>query len=129
MMADGDPHDTLQKFDDAEIAYLGAHLGELRRSVAERRVLYWSLALGFILGLLSYLAGYVLKSTMTTEPLRLVSDLLYALGIALWTGVVVVVFAQVIPEAKERQMTKVLDAYEARLREQPRDQSRRASGR
>ena len=127
MMASGDPDDRLQEFDDAEIAYLGAHLGELRRSVAERRVLYWSLALGFILGLLSYLAGYVLKSTMTTEPLRLVSDLLYTLGIALWTGVVVVVFAQVIPEAKERQMTKVLDAYEAKLREQPRGQGGRTS--
>jgi hypothetical protein len=30
------------------------------------------------------------------------------------------VFAQVIPEAKERQITKALDAYEARLRDQRR---------
>jgi len=29
-----------------------------------------------------------------------VVDLLYALGWALWTGVVVVVFVQVVPEAK-----------------------------
>jgi hypothetical protein len=38
--------------------------------------------------------------------------------------VVVVVFAEVIPEAKERQITKVLDAYEAKLR----DERRAASG-
>jgi hypothetical protein len=42
----------------------------------------------------------------------------------MWTGVVVVFFAQVIPEAKERQITKALDAYEARLR----DQGRAAGG-
>ena len=76
----------------------------------------------------AYIAGYLLKSTVMTEPLRLISDLLYALGLALWTGVVVVVFAQVIPEAKERQITGVLDAYEARLRDEPRGQSGRASG-
>jgi hypothetical protein len=128
-MASGDPDETLQEFDDASIEYIGAHLGELRRSVAERRVLYWSLALGFVLGLGAYIAGYLLKSSVTTEPLRLISDLLYALGLALWTGVVVVVFSQVIPEAKERQITKVLDAYEARLREQAVNQRGSAPGR
>src|SRR5215510_9183832 len=122
-MADDDQDDTLEEFDDASLAYLGAHLGDLRRSVSERRVLYWSLALGFALGLAAYVGGYLLKPAVTTEPLRLVSDLLYALGLALWTGVVVVVFAQVIPEAKERQITKVLDAYEASVRDQ-----RRAKG-
>jgi hypothetical protein len=42
-----------------------------------------------------------------------VADLLYALGYALWTGVVVVVFVQVFPEAKRRQLKGALDAYEA----------------
>ncbi|MFL6251514.1 MAG: hypothetical protein ACJ75N_13480 [Actinomycetes bacterium] len=37
---------------------------------------------------------------MTTEPLLLVADLLYALGWSLWTGVVVVFFVQIWPEAK-----------------------------
>jgi hypothetical protein len=45
--------------------------------------------------------------------LLLVADLLYALGWALWTGVVVVVFVQVWPETKKRQYKQVLDAYEA----------------
>jgi hypothetical protein len=54
---------------------------------------------------------------VTTEPLGLVADLLYALGLALWTGLVVVVFVQVVPEAKRRQMKRALDAYEAAQRD------------
>ena len=53
---------------------------------------------------------------------------LYALGFALWTGVVVVVFVQVFPEAKRRQFKQALDAYEAAQREQVRAGSDQASG-
>ena len=41
------------------------------------------------------------------------ADLLYALGGVLWTGVVLVVFVQIWPEAKKRQYKQALDAYEA----------------
>jgi hypothetical protein len=64
---------------------------------------------------------------VTTEPLGLVADLLYALGYALWTGVVVVVFVQIIPEAKRRQFKQALDAYEAAQRENGRAGSDHAS--
>jgi hypothetical protein len=57
---------------------------------------------------------------VTTEPLLLVADLLYALGWSLWTGVVVVLFVQIWPEAKRRQLKRSLDAYEAVLREKAR---------
>ena len=40
-------------------------------------------------------------------------DLLYTLGWALWTGVVVVLFLQILPETKRRQYKQALDAYEA----------------
>jgi hypothetical protein len=43
--------------------------------------------------------------------------LLHALGWSLWTGVVVAVFVQVIPEVKRRQISQTLDAYEALRRE------------
>jgi hypothetical protein len=56
-----------------------------------------------------------------------VADLLYALGWALWTGAVVVVFVQIIPEAKRRQIERWLDAYEATLREKARAGSDQAS--
>jgi hypothetical protein len=65
---------------------------------------------------------------VTTEPLLLVADLLYALGWSLWTGVVVVFFVQIWPEAKRRQLKRWLDAYEATLRNKARAGSGQASG-
>ena len=53
---------------------------------------------------------------MATEPFKLVGDLLYALGWALWTGVVVALFVEIIPKAKQRQIMHALDTYEAALR-------------
>jgi hypothetical protein len=65
------------------------------------------------------------QNLVTTEPLLLVADLLYALGWALLTGVVVVVFVQIWPEVKKRQYKRALDAYEAAVD----DQARAGSGR
>jgi hypothetical protein len=47
------------------------------------------------------------------------------LGWALWTGVIVALFVEVIPRAKQRQIRRALDAYEAALRHKVR--SRRAT--
>ena len=65
---------------------------------------------------------------MTTETFGLVADLLYALGFALWTGVVVVLFVQVLPEVKRRQIERWLDDYEATLRDRAHAGSDQASG-
>jgi hypothetical protein len=100
----------------------------VRRSVSGQRILYWSLVTAFVVGLAAHVAGYLLKASVTTELLGLVADLLYALGYALWTGVVVVVFVQVFPEAKRRQFKQALDAYEAAQREKARAGSGQASG-
>jgi hypothetical protein len=57
-----------------------------------------------MVGLAADVGGYLIKSSTTTGSLLgLVGDLLYTFGWALWTGVVVVVFLQIIPEAKRRQ--------------------------
>jgi hypothetical protein len=78
------------------------------------------LGIAFVVGLAAHVGGYLLKSSVTTEPLGLMADLLYALGWAMWTGVVVVVvvFVQLFPETKRRQFKQALDAYEAAQREQ-----------
>jgi hypothetical protein len=110
------------------LAWVGEHLPQVRRSIFEQRLLYWSLAIALVVGLATHVGGYLLKSSVTTEPLGLVADLLYALGYALWTGVVVVVFVQVIPEAKRRQFKQALAAYEAALGEKARAGSDQASG-
>ena len=121
--AEGAPHRfTDEKLDprlsDPEmLAWMGEHLPELRRSTSGQRFLYQSLTMGFVVGLAAHVGGYLLRSSATTEPLELVADMLYSLGFALWTGVVVVLFVQVLPEAKRRQSKRWLDAYEATLRE------------
>ena len=93
-----------------------------------QRPLYWILGIGFVVGLAAHVGGYVLRSSVTTEPFGLLADLLYSLGFALWTGVVVVFFVQIWPEAKRRQLKRSLDAYEAALREQARARGGQASG-
>jgi hypothetical protein len=108
--------------------WVGEHLTQVRRSVYDQRLLHWSLGISAVVGLAAHVGGYLLKSSVTTEPLGLVADLLYALGFALWTGVVVVLFVQVIPEVKRRQFKQMLDAYEAAQREQVRAGGDQASG-
>lgn len=115
-------------FTDGELAAIGAYLPELRRSVAGQRIVYTSLVIGFVVGLAAHVGGYLLRSSVTTGPLGLAADLLYALGWALWTGVVVVVFVQILPEAKRRQIMRGLDAYEAALRDKAQAGSDQASG-
>jgi hypothetical protein len=91
----------------------------VRRSIAGQRLLYRSLGIGFVVGLAAQVGGYLLKSSVTTELFGLVADLLYALGWALWTGVVVVVFVEVVPEAKRRQYKQALDAHHPAVATQP----------
>jgi hypothetical protein len=104
----------------AVLAWVGENLTQVRRSVYEQRLLRRSLWAGLVVGLAAHVGGYLLRSSVTTEPLELVADLLYALGYALWTGVVVVVFVQIFPETKRRQFKQVLDAYESARRDEAR---------
>jgi hypothetical protein len=102
------------------LAWAEEHLPQLRRSVSEKRSLRLSLIAGFVVGLIAHVSGFLLKSWETKEPLALLADLLYTLGWALWTGVVVVVFFQVLPDAKMRQIKRAADAFEAALRDSAR---------
>jgi hypothetical protein len=106
--------------DPGVLAWWDEHLPQLRRSVYGQRILYQSLTVGFVVGLAAQISGYLLTPSPPTEPLALVADLLYALGWALWTGAVVTVFVQVVPEVKRRQIKRTLDAYEAMQREKAR---------
>ena len=92
--------------------WVGENLTDVRGIASGTRIQQWILWLSLVIGLLAYVAGYALRASFTSEPLAFFGDLLYALGYALWTGVVVVVFLQIIPEVKRRQYKQVLDAYE-----------------
>jgi hypothetical protein len=117
-----------QSLTDDELAWMGEHLTEIRRSAYGQRLVYQSLGVGFVVGLALQVAGYLLRPSPPTEPLGVVADLLYALGWALWTGVVVVLFVQIIPEIKRRQIKQWLDAYEATLRDTGQAGGGQASG-
>ena len=106
--------------DPRALAWMQEHLPEFREQASGQRPLYWILGIGFVVGLAAHIVGYLLLSSVTTEPFKVVADLLYALGWSLWTGVVVVFFVQIWPEAKRRQLKRWLDAYEAARREQAR---------
>lgn len=97
---------------DAVLAWVGENLDLVRRSASGQRVLYWILATGSVIGLAAHIGGFLLKSS-AAEPLLLAGDLLYSLGMALWTGIVVALCVQVWPAIKKRQFRQVLDAYEA----------------
>jgi hypothetical protein len=101
--------------DERTMEWMAEHLPELRQYVSGQRILYQSLVISFVLGLGAHVGGYILLLSVPSGPLGLLADLLHALGWSLWTGVVVVVFIQVIPEVKRRQIRQAVDAYE-RLR-------------
>jgi hypothetical protein len=60
----------------AMLTWVGEHLPEVRRSAYGQRILYWTLGIGFVVGLAAYVGGYALRSSVTTEPLEFVGDLL-----------------------------------------------------
>src|SRR5262245_27962429 len=123
----GGAEDAAHPFRDEELTWVREHLTQLRQSVSGQRLVLQSLFIGLALGLAAYVGGYALKASVTTEPLKLGADLLYALGWALWTGVVVALFVEVIPRAKQRQIKRALDAYEAALHEKARSRSAQSS--
>ncbi len=98
--------------DEWTLEWMEEHLPELKQSVSGPRLLYQSLVVGFVVGLAAHIGGYLLLASVPREPLGLLADLLHALGWSLWTGVVVAVFVEVIPEAKRRQIKRAVDAYE-----------------
>ena len=114
--------------DPRALAWMEAHLPEFRQQASGQRPLYWILGIGFVVGLAAHVGGYVLRSSVTTEPLLLVTDLLDALGWALWTSVIVVFFVKIWPAATRRQLKRWLDAYEATLREKARAGGEQPSG-
>ena len=123
MTREGGAEGAPRHFSEEELTWVREHMAQLRQSISGQRIALQSLGIGFVLGLAAYVGGYALKASATTEPYKLVADLLYALGWALWTGVIVALFVEIIPRAKQRQIKQSLNAYEAALREKARSGS------
>jgi hypothetical protein len=99
--------------DEWVMAWMEEHAMDLRKSVSGQSILYWSLGIGFVVSLAAHVGGYLLLLSQPGGFLGLLADLLHALGWSLWTGVVVAVFIQVIPEVKRQQIRQTLDVYDA----------------
>jgi hypothetical protein len=89
------------------------NVAELRQAVAGQRILHTTLALSFVAGLAAHTGGYALLQSDPGEPLGLFAELLLAMGWSLWTGVVVVVFTQIIPKVKRRQIMQAIEEYDS----------------
>jgi hypothetical protein len=111
--------------DEPAQAWMEEHAAELRQTVAGQRILYSSLVVSFVVGLAAHIAGYALLLSAPPGPLGLLAELVHALGWALWTGVVVVIFVQIIPEVKRHQIKQALEAYEALQREKAKASGKR----
>lgn len=105
--------DLRERERDYLLGWVGENLTLVRRSASGQRAFYWILGIAFVAGLGVHVGGFLLKTSATTEPLSLLADMLYQVGQALWTGVVVAAFLQIWPEAKRRHYQQALDAYEA----------------
>jgi hypothetical protein len=100
--------------DEEASTWIEEHLPALKQKyVHGQRVLYQFLVFGFLVGLAAHVGGYVLLSSAPSGIRGLLADLLHALGGSLWTGVVLALFVQVIPEVKRRQIKQTVDEYEA----------------
>ena len=97
---------------DREMEYLDTHPKALRGWSSRDAILRWILGFAFVLGLVAHVVGYLLKASVAGEPMGLLAELLYAFGFALWTGVVVTLFVEVLPDVKLRQTKRALAEYE-----------------
>ena len=114
--------------DPSARAWFEQHLPEMRQDAYGQRILYFVLAGTFVVGFIGYVVGYLLKSSVTTEPLGLLADMSYTFGFALWTAAVIVVLVEIVPEVKRRQIRRALEAYEATKRQRVRTPDQDESG-
>ena len=100
-----------------ELAWAAANMPMLRRWASGQMFIRDALVLVFVLGLTVHIAGYLLIGAANSEPISLLADLLSTLGTTLWTGVVLVVFLEVLPDTRRRWLRERLAAYDAALRD------------
>ena len=103
------------EFNEDELRWAAQHQPEIRGWITGRRFLYDAMLTAVILGLIAHVAGDVLAASGSGEPRGLAADLLSNLGVALWTGAVLVVFVQVLPDYQRRTALRLVEQSEALL--------------
>lgn len=72
--------ESRHRISDEELAWVSAHMTDLRRSVDEHRIRKHMLWIGLVVGLVAHVTGFLLVASVTREPIAVLADLLYALG-------------------------------------------------
>jgi hypothetical protein len=101
-----------------DVAYVAAHLPEIRRRVAGNEILYFWIAGTLILGLIANVVGFLWSTVASGTADALVSQLLLSVGTALWTGSVLVLLLEVLPDIQRRYAIRALRKYERQIEEQ-----------
>ena len=112
------PQGSERHMSPEELAWAKAHLPMMQRWVSRQRFLQEAMVMAFAFGLVVHVAGYLLQTVATGEPLRLLADLLATLGTTVWTGVVLFAFLEILPAAKRRSGARWLAAFEAEIQAQ-----------
>ena len=105
-----------------EIEWARTHVPYLQRLSTGNQILYWTMVITLLLGLVVYWLSFVVSSGALSLPaflpLELTADFLYNLGIVLWTSVVLVFMLEVMVDVQRRQAGKYLALVQRVLAEQ-----------
>lgn len=109
-------------FSEGELEWARDNLASMRRSVQNNTVLYITMAITFILGLVIYLVAVSISTQVIQLPENwrgdFIADLLYNLGITLWTSVILVLFLEVTVEYQRRRWQRYIQLVERVLKQQ-----------
>jgi len=115
-------------FSPGELEWARDNLDKMRRTVSNNSLLYLTMALTFVIGLVLYLLSDSIATGAIILPTSwradLIADVLYNLGSVLWTSVVLVLFLEVIVEYQRRRWQRYLRLVEQALKG---EQSNRSS--
>jgi len=109
-------------FASGELEWARQNLPAIQRSARSNTVLYFSMAIAFVLGLALYLLGYVISIGGIAMPPGwrddLIANLLTELGVTLWTSVILVLFLEVIVEIQRKRWQRYARTVEHALQQQ-----------
>ena len=112
-------------FTPDELDWARDNLDYLRRTVQNNTALYWTMIVTFVLGLVAYFLADALSIQTISLPAGwradLIADLLYNLGVTLWTSVILVLFLEVVVEHQRKRWQRYTRLVERVLRDQGQD--------
>jgi hypothetical protein len=101
------------RFDPHEIEWARQNLPLLRRYAQTNTILYYWMVVTLIVGLAAHVLSDQISIGAITLPegwrAAFVADLLYNVGIALWTSVAITFFLEVIPDWQRKMAQRYID--------------------